>query len=105
MRVHVGEALSGEHNQIHIFHRDRAQEHFVAHDDGADECRAVFESQVNRTNVRNEPVGTVGQLDFLRAHFIQLKLHANVLGYDEMNSAGIDESISFDGLNVGSFGI
>ncbi|HZO03275.1 MAG TPA: hypothetical protein VFB93_18940 [Burkholderiales bacterium] len=54
-------------DEVHVFHGDRADEHFAAHYHGANEAAAVLEADLERADVGHPLLRAVGQQHFALA--------------------------------------
>ena len=59
IRIHIDRARLGRDNEVHVFHRDRAQQNFVPHDDSAAEADTILEMDFQRPDVRNQARATI----------------------------------------------
>jgi hypothetical protein len=63
-RVDVELLSFRRHHQVHVFHRDRADEHVLAHHQRADVAGAVPEAHFERADVGHDVRRAIGQDDF-----------------------------------------
>jgi hypothetical protein len=95
-RVHIRLARSGNHHEIHVVHRDRAEHHAFAHHHRAGKAGSVLEADFDRTDVGHEPAGTIRQDDFSFANPLQAQVIANLLWNAEVQETGVGKGIDLD---------
>src|ERR1041385_853413 len=78
-RVYIERSSLRDNYEVHVFHRDRSEQHLVTHNQGTDKANAILESQFYRTYVGHEGFRAVRKRRFFRVDFFQLKLKLNVL--------------------------
>jgi hypothetical protein len=90
-RVDHHTALLRDDDEVHVLHRDRAEQHLVAQDHRADKTHAVVELDLHRADIGTEVGFTVGGSHFLLVLLLKLELRGNVRGQAEKNRARVGQ--------------
>ena len=86
------------HHQIHVLHRDCADQDLIAHHQCAGKSHAVLESNFDGTDVCDELRRSVGQRDFLFGNRLQLQSAPYLLGYAKMQRARVRQCLDLHRL-------
>ena len=90
-RVDVQLARLGNHHQVHVFHRDGAEQDLIAHHQGAEEAGAVLEAHFHRTDVRHDLLRPVGQQHLALRQLSRAELVADLLRDAEVQGPGVGD--------------
>jgi len=82
----IDDQLSGHRHdhQIHVFHRYRTEEDFIAHHERADGALTVPEAQAKRTHIGHKQFRTICQGHLALFLRFERKLERDVQGYAQM---------------------
>ena len=97
VRVHGYPAFSWNDNQIHVRERQRAQEHLVAHHQGATEAHPVLEAHLHRTDVGHRASAAIGDSHALAILLLQPQGFGDALRQAKMNGTGVSQRFHLDG--------
>jgi len=86
------------HDQIHVFHRYRSEQRFIAHHHCPREAASVLETNFHRAAIGNGDSVPIGQRDFALLEFLEIELYGHVFGQTKMHRAHIDQCERTDRL-------
>lgn len=104
-RIYVDLTMHGQENQIHIFHRYRAQQYLIPHHQGTHIGITIFKSCFDWANVGDQMTSSIRQGHFFSASCIKLQLLADDLGDNKVNRAGVRNCFDFHRWKIRPFWI
>ena len=93
------------HHQVHVFHWNRAQQHFVAQHDCAHVTFTILKLDPNRAHVRTKRSSSVCRGDFFLRSRFELKLQRHFLRNAQKQRSDVRERFNLQRLLVGSRGV
>ena len=99
--IHVQRARLRDDDKVHIFHRNRAEQDLIPHDQGSAEPDPILETDFQRADVRYEPPAAVRQDHFFPIVLGEMQLHPHMFGNAEMDRPGVGQRLDFDRGEVG----
>jgi len=94
LRVHSDLALRGIHDKVHIFHGDRAKQHFISQDQGSDVTEALTERDLDWTYVWHTFLPTIRNRYFPDGFLIKLKLQRDMFWNTQHQRAGVSKGLN-----------
>ncbi len=90
----------GDH-QVHVLHRDRAEQNRIADDQGPGETRPVLKLDLDRTDVRNDVRSLIGRGHLPLLDLGELQLHRDVLRNADRHRSRVHHRGHGHGLQLG----
>ena len=101
-RLRIDEHLARQriHEQVHVFHRDGAEQRFIAEHHRADETTTVLPTDLNRTDVRATPISPVGERRVALLELVELESVSDVMRDTQVRRPGIHERVDPYGRQI-----